>query len=46
MDKAVLYSLLEQYIDSADKEQIVLAIKRAFTDRDIEILLREVNYYF
>ena len=29
-----------------DKEQIVLDIKRAFTDRDIEILLREANYYF
>ena len=44
MDKAVLYSLLEQYIDSADKKKIVLDIKRAFTDRDIEILLREASY--
>ena len=44
MDKAVLYSLLEQYIDAADKEQIVLDIKHAFTDRDIRILLEEAGY--
>ena len=44
MDKTVLYSLLEQYIDNADKEQIIRDIKHAFTDRDIRILLEEVNY--
>ena len=44
MDKAVLYSLLEQYIDNADKEQIVRDIKHAFTDRDIRILLEEAGY--
>ena len=44
MDKSVLYSLLEQYIDAADKEQIIRDIKHAFTDRDIRILLEEANY--
>lgn len=44
MDKSVLYSLLEQYIDDADKEQIIRDIKSAFTDRDIRILLEEANY--
>ena len=44
MDKSVLYSLLEQYIDDADKEQIIRDIKHAFTDRDIRILLEEANY--
>ena len=44
MDKAVLYSLLEQYIDNADKEQIVRDIKHAFTDRDIRILLEEAGF--
>lgn len=44
MDKSVLYSLLEQYIDNADKEQIIRDIKNAFTDRDIRILLEEANY--
>lgn len=44
MDKSVLYSLLEQYIDNADKEQIIKDIKNAFTDRNIRILLEEANY--
>lgn len=44
MDKSVLYSLLEQYIDNADKEQIIRDIKNAFTDRNIRILLEEANY--
>ena len=44
MDKAVLYTLLEQYVDDTDKEQIVLDIKHAFTDRYIEILLEEAGY--
>ena len=44
MDKGVLYSLLEQYIDATNKEQIVRDIKHAFTDRDIRILLEEANY--
>ena len=44
MDKSVLYSLLEQYIDNADKEQIIRDIKNAFTDRYIRILLEEANY--
>ena len=44
MDKSILYSLLEQYIDDTDKEQIVRDIKHAFTDRDIRILLEEANY--
>ena len=44
MDKSVLYSLLEQYIDNADKEQIIRDIKNAFTDIDIRILLEEANY--
>ena len=44
MDKSILYSLLEQYIDAADKEQIVKDIKNSFTDRDIRILLEEANY--
>ena len=44
MDKSVLYSLLEQYIDNADKEQIKRDIKNAFTDRNIRILLEEANY--
>ena len=44
MDKSVLYSLIEQYIDNADKEQIIRDIKNAFTDRNIRILLEEANY--
>ena len=44
MDKSVLYSLLEQYINATNKEQIIRDIKHAFTDRDIRILLEEANY--
>lgn len=44
MDKGVLYSLLEQYIDATDKEQIIKDIKNAFTDTDINILLVEAGF--
>lgn len=44
MDKSVLYSLLENYINNTNKELIIRDIKSAFTDRDIRILLEEANY--
>ena len=39
MDKAVLYSLLEPYIEDTDKEQIIKDIKEVFTYMDIIIFL-------
>ena len=44
MDKSVLYSLLEKYINNTNKNLIIRDIKSAFTDRDIRILLEEANY--
>lgn len=44
MDKAILYSLLEQYVYNTDKEQIILDIKRTFITKDIEIFIKKVSY--
>lgn len=44
MDKTVLYSLLEQYINDTDKNQIIKDIKEVFTDMDIITFLVKARF--
>ena len=44
MDKGVIYGLLEDYINNANRQQIYMDIINSLSIIDIQLLLKEANY--